>query len=75
MDLVEQVVTILENYAYETEVIVASIRNPLHFVEAGMMGAHVSTLPYKVLMQLIEHPLTDIGLKKFLADWEKVPKK
>ena len=75
MDLVEQVVTILENYAYETEVIVASIRNPIHFVEAAMMGAHVSTLPYKVLMQLIEHPLTDIGLKKFLADWEKVPKK
>lgn len=75
MDLVEQVVTILENYAYETEVIVASIRNPIHFVEAAMMGAHISTLPYKVLMQLIEHPLTDIGLKKFLADWEKVPKK
>ena len=71
MDLVEQVVTILENYAYETEVIVASIRNPIHFVEAAMMGAHISTLPYKVLMQLIEHPLTDIGIKRFMEDWDK----
>jgi transaldolase len=75
MDLVEQTVTILENYGYDTEVIVASIRNPLHFVEAAMMGAHVSTVPYNVLMQLVKHPLTDIGIKKFLADWEKVPKK
>lgn len=75
MDLVEQAVTMLENYGYETEVIVASIRNPLHFVEAAMMGAHVATVPYNVLMQLVQHPLTDIGIKKFLADWEKVPKK
>ena len=75
MDLVEQSVTILENYAFETEVIVASVRNPLHFVEAAMMGAHVATVPYNVLMQLVQHPLTDIGLKKFLSDWEKVPKR
>lgn len=75
MDLVEQAVTMLENYAYETEVIVASIRNPLHFVEAAMMGAHIATVPYNVLMQLVKHPLTDIGIKKFLADWEKVPRK
>ena len=59
---------------HDRSVIVASIRNPIHFVESAMMGAHISTLPYKVLMQLVEHPLTDIGLKKFLADWEKVPK-
>ena len=75
MDLVEQSVTILENYAFETEVIVASVRNPLHFVEAAMMGAHVATVPYNVLMQLVQHPLTDIDLKKFLSDWEKVPKR
>ena len=75
IDLVGQTMTILENYGYDTEVIVASIRTPLHFAEATMMGAHIATVPYKVLMQLVEHPLTDIGIKKFLADWEKVPKK
>jgi transaldolase len=74
MDLVGQTVRILENYGYDTEVIVASIRTPLHFVETAIVGAHISTVPYKVLMQLVEHPLTDIGIKKFLADWEKVQK-
>jgi len=74
MDLVEQIVTIYDNYAFESEIIVASIRNPLHFVEGAAMGAHIATMPYKVLMQLVQHPLTDIGIDKFLADWEKVPK-
>jgi len=74
MDLIGQVVQIYENYAYDTEVLVASIRNPLHVVDAAMMGAHVATIPFKVISQLIKHPLTDTGLKKFLADWEKVNK-
>jgi transaldolase len=72
MDLVEQMVTIYNNYGFSTEVLVASIRNPLHVVEAALMGADVATIPYKVISQLVKHPLTDIGLKKFLADWEKV---
>jgi len=74
MDLVEQIVTIYNNYAFESQIIVASIRNPLHFIEGAEMGAHIATMPYKVLMQIVQHPLTDIGIKKFLADWEKVPK-
>jgi transaldolase len=74
MDLVRQIVTIYENYAFDAEIIVASIRNPLHFIEGAEMGAHIATMPYKVLMQLVHHPLTDNGIKKFLADWEKVPK-
>jgi transaldolase len=72
MDLVEQMVTIYNNYAFSTEVLVASIRNPLHVVEAALMGADVATIPYKVIKQLVKHPLTDIGLKNFLKDWEKV---
>lgn len=72
MDLIEQVVTIYSNYGYQTEVLVASIRNPLHVVEAALMGADVSTIPFKVISQLVKHPLTDIGLQKFLTDWEKV---
>ncbi|MEK6692882.1 MAG: fructose-6-phosphate aldolase [Nitrospirota bacterium] len=75
MDLVGQIVEIFDNYAFETEVIVASIRNPLHVVEAAMMGAHVATIPFNVLEQMLKHPLTDIGIKKFLDDWEKVPKR
>jgi len=74
MDLVREIVTIYDNYGYETEVIVASVRNPPHVVESALAGAHIATIPYKVLMQLLEHPLTDIGIEKFLADWEKVPK-
>ncbi|MBW2276083.1 MAG: fructose-6-phosphate aldolase [Deltaproteobacteria bacterium] len=73
MGLIEEIVEIYENYDYETQVLVASIRNPLHFVEAARMGAHVSTVPPNVLGQLLKHPLTDIGIAKFLADWEKVP--
>jgi transaldolase len=75
MDLVEEIIDIYENYLFETEVIVASIRNPLHVVEAARMGADVATIPYSVITQLIKHPLTDIGLAKFLKDWEKLPKK
>jgi transaldolase len=73
MGLIEEIVEIYDNYDLDTEVLVASIRNPLHFVEAARMGAHVSTVPPKVLGQLLKHPLTDIGIDKFLADWEKVP--
>ena len=61
------------NYAFETEVLVASVRHPMHVHEAAMMGAHVATCPLSVLLQLCKHPLTDIGLAKFLSDWEKVP--
>jgi len=72
MDLVEQIITIYENYGYDTEVIVASIRNPVHVLDAALMGADIATIPYKVMEQLINHPLTTIGLDKFLADWKKM---
>jgi transaldolase len=72
MELVEQIITIYDNYGFETEVIVASIRNPLHVVDAAIMGADIATIPYKVITQLIRHPLTEIGLDKFLADWKKL---
>ncbi|OGW62652.1 MAG: fructose-6-phosphate aldolase [Nitrospirae bacterium RIFCSPHIGHO2_01_FULL_66_17] len=74
MDVIKQIVTIYRNYGFSTQVLVASVRHPLHVVEGAMLGAHVATMPYAVLMQLAKHPLTDIGLKKFLADWEKLPK-
>jgi len=74
MDLIAQIVQIYGNYGFGTEVLVASVRNPLHVVEAAMMGAHVATVPFKVIEQLIRHPLTDIGLQKFLEDWQKVNK-
>lgn len=73
MDLIHQIKTIYDNYDISTQVLVASIRHPLHLVEAAMMGADVATLPFKVIQQLIKHPLTDIGLEKFLKDWEQVP--
>jgi len=75
MDLIEEIVTIFDNFGFETEIIVASVRNPLHVVEAALMGAHIATVPFKVIQQLIRHPLTDIGIDKFLADWKKVPSK
>ena len=75
MSLVEQIVTIFENYGFESEVIVASIRHPIHVLEAALIGADVATIPYKVIEQLVQHPLTDIGIERFLADWKKVPKK
>lgn len=74
MDLIEQIVTIYQNYNYSTQVLVASVRNTQHVIEAALMGAHVCTMPLKVISQLIKHPLTDSGLEKFLADWEKVNK-
>ena len=70
--IVEDIVTIYENYGFETEVIVASIRNPVHVLDAALIGAHIATIPFKVLMQLTEHPLTKIGLERFLADWRKM---
>ena len=72
MELVEQIVTIYDNYGFQTEVIVASIRNPVHVLEAALMGADISTIPYKVMEQLIKPPLTNIGLESFLADWKKM---
>lgn len=74
MDLVEQILTIYENYDFETEIIVASIRNPLHVLEAALIGADIATVPFKVIEQLIKHPLTDIGVERFLKDWESVEK-
>ncbi len=74
MDLIDQIVEIYGNYVFETEVLVASVRNPIHMLEAAMMGADVATVPFKVIGQLLKHPLTDSGLEKFLQDWEKVPK-
>jgi transaldolase len=70
--IVEDIVTIYENYGFETEVIVASIRNPVHVLDAALIGAHIATIPFKVLTQLTEHPLTKIGLDRFLADWKKI---
>ena len=71
MDLIRQIVQIYANYGFKTQVLAASIRNPLHVVDAALAGAHVATLPFAVLEQLTKHPLTDIGLKKFLDDWNK----
>ena len=75
MEIVSDMVEIFGNYMFDTEIIVASIRNPLHVLEAAKMGAHIATIPYSVIIQLIKHPLTDIGIERFLKDWEKVPKK
>ncbi|MBM4162381.1 MAG: fructose-6-phosphate aldolase [Ignavibacteria bacterium] len=71
MDLIRQVVTIYRNYHYDTQVLVASVRHPLHVVEAALIGADICTMPFKVIESLIKHPLTDIGLERFLADWKK----
>lgn len=75
MDLVRQIITIYDNYGYPTEVIVASVRNPLHVLDAALAGAHIATIPFSVIDQLAKHPLTDIGIEKFLADWKKLEKK
>jgi transaldolase len=74
MEVVRQTLQIYKNYGFGTEVLVASIRGPVHVLEAAVAGAHVATIPFPVLVQLSKHPLTDIGLEKFLADWQKVPK-
>ena len=74
MSVVADIIEIYENYGFDTQVLVASVRHPMHVLEAAKMGAHVATCPLSVLLQLTKHPLTQIGLEKFLADWEKVPK-
>lgn len=74
MTVVADILEIYENYGFDTQVLVASVRHPIHVLEAAKMGAHVATCPLSVLLQLSKHPLTDIGLAKFLSDWEKVPK-
>lgn len=74
MDLISQIRTIFDNYGFDTEILVASVRHPMHVVQAALMGADVATIPFGVITQLLKHPLTDIGLDKFLKDWQKVPK-
>lgn len=75
MDLIADIITIYDHYGLETEILVASIRNPMHIQEAALMGADVCTVPFAVFQQLMKHPLTDAGIEKFLKDWEKVPEK
>lgn len=74
MELIADIAQIYDNYAFETEILVASVRHPVHVLQAAKIGAHVATCPLSVLLQLAKHPLTDLGLARFLADWEKVPK-
>jgi transaldolase len=74
MELISQIKTVYSNYGFKTQILVASVRNPIHFLQSAMIGADVATLPFNVIVQLSQHVLTDIGLKKFLSDWEKVPK-
>jgi transaldolase len=74
MDLIDEIVQIYDNYDFETEIIVASIRNPIHVHDSAMLGADVCTIPLPVIKQLMKHPLTDIGIEKFMKDWESVPK-
>jgi transaldolase len=73
MDIVADILQIYRNYDFDTQVLVASVRHPMHVLQAALMGAHVATCPHKVLLQLAKHPLTDIGLERFLADWASVP--
>lgn len=72
MELIEQIVTIFDNYLFKTEIIVASIRHPLHFVQSALIGAHVATVPFSVLEKLMKHPLTEKGIETFNKDWEKL---
>ncbi|MBW2544340.1 MAG: fructose-6-phosphate aldolase [Deltaproteobacteria bacterium] len=74
MELVEQILTIFDNYEFDCEVIVASVRHPLHVLDAALLGADIATIPFKVIKQLAGHPLTDVGIKRFLDDWRSVPK-
>ena len=75
MDLIAEIMDILDNYEFDCEIIVASVRDPIHVTEAARLGAHVATIPYDVLKKMFKHPLTDSGIDKFLKDWEKVSKK
>ena len=74
MEIVDQILTVFQNYGLETEVIVASVRHPRHVLEAALMGAHIATIPFKVINQMANHPLTDKGVETFLSDWKKVPR-
>jgi transaldolase len=75
MDLIAEILDILDNYEYETEVIVASVRHPIHVTQAARMGAHIATVPYDVLKKMFKHPLTDSGIERFQKDWQKVEKR
>ncbi len=75
MTIIEEIVDIFDVHGIDTEIIAASIRNPLHVINAARMGCHIATVPFNVIKQMINHPLTDIGIEKFLKDWESVPKK
>ncbi|MEK6762197.1 MAG: fructose-6-phosphate aldolase [Nitrospira sp. CG24A] len=75
MELIRQILTIYRNYDYKTQVLVASVRHPQHVVEAALAGGHICTMPFSIFQQMVKHPLTDSGLKKFLADWEAQTKK
>ena len=75
MELVAQIVQIFDNYGFDTEIIVASIRHPQHVLQAAILGADIATIPFKVIKQLAKHPLTDVGIERFLEDWAKVPDK
>jgi len=74
MNIIDEIRTIFDNYGYEAEIIVASVRNPVHVLDSALIGADIATIPFSVMIQLSKHPLTDIGIEKFLKDWEKVPK-
>ena len=75
MELIRQIVTIYKNYDYKTFILVASVRHPQHVVEAALAGGHICTMPFAIFQQMVKHPLTDMGLKKFLADWDAQNKK
>jgi len=75
MKLIEDIKIIFDNYEFDTEIIVASVRHPMHVYQAALIGAHICTMPFKVMEQLFKHPLTDVGIERFLKDWEKVPEK
>ncbi len=75
MDLIREIKTIYNNYGFKTKIIVASIRHPIHVVDAALIGADIATIPFGVIEQLIKHPLTDIGIQRFIDDWKKIPKK
>jgi transaldolase len=75
MDMIRDIKTIFNNYGFKTQIIVASVRNPLHVLDAAKIGADIATVPYAILKALAKHPLTDIGIDKFLKDWQSVPKK
>jgi len=74
MEIVEEIVQIFANYGYSTEIIVASVRHPMHVLEAALMGADIVTIPYEVLLKLFNHPLTDIGIERFMDDWKRYQK-